>query len=107
MDDRTTAMLCLMGTIVLASVANTVLKQTQGFTRPIPVVIALCIMIVSFACKSQVMLYFPVGLVYTIFASSVIVLVNILAYVMYHQVPTSRTILGTLVILLGIGIINS
>lgn len=107
MDDKTRAILFLIVTIVFGSFANTAIKKTEGFTRPIPIVISLCFMTVAFACMSQVMLHFPVGIAYTIFASSVIVMVNILAYMMYHQVPTIRTLIGTMVILLGIFVINS
>lgn len=107
MEERTRAILFLIATVVLASFANTAIKKTEGFTRPIPIVVSLCLMTIAFACMSQVMLHFPVGLAYTVFASSVIVLVNVLAYVMYHQVPTPRTLLGTLVILIGIAVINS
>lgn len=105
MDDSR-AVTYLLITIVFGSLANTFVKQTEGFTLPGPIFLTVFFSLIAFACMSQVMLHFPVGLTYTIYASSVIVLVNILAYVMYRQFPTSSSILGTLVILCGIALMN-
>lgn len=97
----------LFGTIVFGSLANTFVKQTEGFTLLVPILLTLSFAMISFACMSQVMMHLPVGITYTIYASSVIVLVNILAYLMYRQLPTSTSIMGTLLVLCGIALINT
>ena len=107
MPDKKSAIIYLIGTIIAGSLANTYVKKTQGFTLLIPILLTICFVIVSFACMSKVMMILPVGETYTIYASSVIVLVNFLAYFMYGQIPTTQSILATIVILFGIALMNA
>ncbi|MGX2947304.1 DMT family transporter [Frederiksenia canicola] len=85
---------------------TTALKYSDGFTKPIPTVIALVAYTLSFYLVSIVFRTLPVGLVYAIWSGVGIVLTAVIAYFAFGQKPDLAGFIGMAMIIGGVLVIN-
>lgn len=88
---------------ILAEVAATTsLKSSEQFTRLVPSVIVVVGYAVAFYLLSIVLKTMQVGVAYAIWTSIGIVLVTILGFLFFKQVPDVPAIIGILLIAGGV-----
>lgn len=92
-----------IGSEVLATLA---LKQSDGFTQPIPSIVCALGYAIAFYFLSLVLKTVPIGIAYAIWAGMGIVLIAVISAFVYKQIPDMAAIIGMLLILAGVIIIN-
>lgn len=92
--------------ILAETVATTMMKASQGFTRLIPSVVVVIGYAISFYGLSQVVKQMNVGIAYSIWAGMGIFLVSIMSYLFYGQKLDWPALAGLMLIGLGIVVIQ-
>lgn len=92
--------------IVAETVATSMLKSTEEFTRLWPSVVVIIGYAVSFYCLSQALRVLPVGIAYAIWSAAGIVLVSLVAFLVYKQRLDLPALLGMGLIIAGVVVIN-
>lgn len=92
--------------IVLEVVATSLLKATQGFTRPGVTVLCVACYIASIGLVSQVVKSMPVGIAYAIWAGLGTTLVVLIGFVFLKQHLGAVTLLGVILIIGGVVLVN-
>lgn len=92
--------------VVAEAMSHVALKETDGFTKPIPSVLVMLGHIAAFAFLSQAMKGMPVGIVHAIWAGLAIITVTLLSTVIYRQHLELSTWLGMAFIAVGVAVIN-
>ena len=98
--------LLLFVAIACEVVATTALKATEGFTRPVPVLISLIGYGVAFFFLSLVLRTMPVGVVYAVWSGTGVVLITAVGWVLYRQALDVPAIAGIVLIIAGVAVIN-
>ena len=102
----TYAYIFLVLAIAFEVLATSFLKDTNGFTNLYPsllVIIALCICLFL---MSHTMKFIPVGIVYASWAGLGIVAITIVAVIKYNQIPNIPTIIGLVLIVVGVAVVH-
>ena len=102
----TFAYILLVLAIIFELLSTSFLKDTNGFTKLYPsliVIIALCICLFL---MSHTMKFIPVGIVYASWAGLGIVGITIIAVIKYKQIPNVPTIIGLVLIVVGVVIVH-
>lgn len=86
--------------------ATTALKESQGFTRPVPILFVVAGYGLSFYLLSIILRFFPIGLTYAIWAGTEIVLITLVGYFFYGQKLDYPALAGILLIIAGVALIN-
>ncbi|SMY32803.1 DMT family transporter [Photobacterium andalusiense] len=102
----TNVYLILFISIIAETLATTMMKASEGFTRLIPSLIVLIGYAISFYGLSQVVKIMNIGIAYAIWAGIGIFLVSILSYFVYQQKLDLPALLGLVLIAAGIIIIQ-
>jgi small multidrug resistance pump len=92
--------------IAFEVVATTALKETQGFTRLAPSLIAIIGYGLAFYFLSLTLKVLPVGVMYAIWSGAGIVLVAILGWLVFRQALDVPAMIGIALILAGVLMIN-
>lgn len=92
--------------VVAEAMSHLALKQTNGFTNPIPSAIVLVGHLAAFVFLSQAMKNMPVGIVHAIWAGLAIVAVSLLSTLVYRQHLEPMTWAGMGLIVVGVVLIN-
>lgn len=92
--------------IVLETIATTLLKSTEEFTRPVPTLLMALGYIGAFYCLSITLRSMPVGIAYAIWSALGIVLVTAMGIIFYKQYLDTPAYLGLGLIIAGVVIIN-
>jgi len=92
--------------IICETVATSVLKKTEQFTKLLPSVIFIAMMGAAFYFLSLALKGIPIGIAYAIWSAVGIVLISIIAYFAYQQTLDWPAIIGIGFIVLGVVIIN-
>ncbi|MBF0785055.1 multidrug efflux SMR transporter [Muribacter muris] len=87
-------------------VGTTSLKYSDGFSKPVPTIIALLFFGLAFYFVSIVFKTLPVGLVYAIWSGVGIVITAIIAFFAFGQKPDLAGFLGMALIIAGVLVIN-
>jgi len=93
---------------VISEVIGTMLLPvSENFTKPIPtfgltIAYILAFYFLTFALKS-----IPIAIVYATWAGLGVFLISILGYFIYEQVLQWQSILGLILIVLGVAIVNT
>lgn len=96
-----------LGIAIVAEVlATSSLKASDGFTRLLPSLGAVCGYGLSFYCLSLTLRHIPVGVVYAIWSGVGIVLISIMGWWLFDQVLSPAAILGIGLIALGVLVLN-
>lgn len=102
----TNVYLILFISIIAETLATTMMKASEGFTRLIPSLIVLIGYAISFYGLSQVVKIMNIGIAYAIWAGISIFLVSILSYFVYQQKLDLPALFGLVLIAAGIIIIQ-
>jgi small multidrug resistance pump len=96
----------LLIAVTFEVIGTSLLKATDGFTRPVPTVITLGAYATSFYVMALTLRTIPVGIAYAIWAGLGVVLIIAIAWVVYRQELDGPAILGSALILAGVLIVN-
>ncbi|SMY32212.1 Multidrug transporter EmrE [Photobacterium malacitanum] len=98
----TNVYLILFISIIAETLATTMMKASEGFTRLIPSLIVLIGYAISFYGLSQVVKIMNIGIAYALWAGIGIFLVSTLSYFVYQQKLDFPALLGLVLIAAGI-----
>jgi len=87
-------------------VATSALKATDGFTRPLPVLVSLVGYGLAFFLLSLVLRTMPVGIAYAVWAGTGVVLITAVGWLLYRQPLDLPAVAGIALILAGVAVIN-
>ena len=102
----TYAYIFLAFAIVLEITGTSLVKDTAGFTRWIPSIICLGTICVSYYLMSHVVSFIPVGITYATWSGLGITAITIIGVLKYNQIPNIPTIIGLVLIIVGVIIVN-
>lgn len=92
--------------VIMEAVAMTALKASSNFTKWIPIVI----MIVGYGSSFYFMLLalrtIPMGITYSIWAGTGVILIATIGAIKYHEIPDVAAVIGMMLIVAGIVIIR-
>lgn len=92
--------------IVIEVTGTNCIKASEGFTKPIPTVIAIIAFVCSLYLLSIISKILPIGIVYAVWSGIGIVLTSIIAYFIFGQKLTLTDFIGIGLILVGVLVIN-
>ena len=92
--------------VIAETLSHVALKETEGFTRPIPSALVLTGHLAAFMFLSQAMKGMPVGIVHALWAGLAIITVTLLSTVIYRQHLDLTTWFGMGFVAVGISMIN-
>jgi small multidrug resistance pump len=98
--------LALALAIGLEVFATTMLKASDGLSKPLPAVVTLVSYGISFFFLSQALKELPTGVAYAIWSGIGIVLVSLLSWLFFKQRLDTPALTGIGFILLGVVVIN-
>lgn len=94
----------LLCAILLEVVGTAGLKLSEGFTKPLFTIGALCCYAASFYFLSVTLKSIPVGVAYAIWSGLGIVLTTIVGYFLFAQKLPMASVAGIVLIVAGVGI---
>jgi small multidrug resistance pump len=98
--------LYLLVAILFEVVATTALKETYGFTRLIPSLVAIVGYAFAFYFLSLTLRSMPVGVVYAIWCGAGIIFITAIGWVWFRQALDMPALIGMGFIMAGVAIIN-
>ena len=96
----------LLIAIAFEVAATSALKETQGFTRLIPSLVAVTGYALAFYFLSLPLRTLPVGVVYAIWCGGGIILITAIGWVIFQQALDFPAMVGVALILAGVLVIN-
>ena len=96
----------LIVAVFFGTASNSFAKSAEGFTKLIPSIMSAVTIILCMYSLSNVMKILPVGLTYASFAGLCIIATSFIGFVKFNQLPNLYSILGLLLIVMGVGIVN-
>ena len=93
--------------IILEITGTSYIKDTEGFTRWVPSIICLVTICFSYYLMSHVVGFIPVGITYATWSGLGIVAITIIGVFKYNQIPNIPTIIGLVLIIIGVIIVNT
>ena len=103
----TYAYLFLAFAIILEITGTSFVRDTEGFTKWIPSLICLITICFSYYLMSHVVSVIPVGITYATWSGLGIAAITIIGIFKYYQIPNFPTIVGLILIILGVIIVNT
>ena len=103
----TYAYIFLAFAIVLEITGTSFVKDTAGFTRWVPSIICLATICFSYYLMSHVVSFVPVGITYATWSGLGIAAITIIGVFKYNQIPNIPTIIGLVLITVGVIIIGT
>lgn len=92
--------------IVAEVIATSFLKQSDGFTRPIPTVVMSIGYIIAFFFLSLTLREVPTGIAYAIWSGVGIVLITAIAWIVQGQRLDAPAMIGMALIIAGVLVMN-
>lgn len=92
--------------IAFEVIATSALKESAGFTRLVPSLIAACGYAIAFYLLSLALRSMPVGIVYAVWAGAGIVLITAVGWLVFKQSLDLPAMIGIALIVAGVLIIN-
>ena len=93
--------------IVLEITGTSFVKDTEGFTRWVPSIICLGTICISYYLMSHVVVFVPVGITYATWSGLGIAAITVIGVFKYNQIPNVPTIIGLVLIIIGVVIVNT
>ena len=93
--------------IVLEITGTSFVKDTAGFTRWVPSIICLATICFSYYLMSHVVSFIPVGITYATWSGLGIAAITIIGVFKYNQIPNIQTIIGLVLITIGVIIVST
>ena len=103
----TYAYIVLVFAIIFEITGTSFVKDTAGFTKWLPSAICLVTICISYYLMSHVVTYVPLGITYATWAGLGIASITIIGIIKYNQVPNIPTIIGLILIIIGVVIVNT
>lgn len=100
------AYLYLTLAVVAELFGSNLLKYADGFTKLVPTIFALLAYGGSFYFLSLTLKYFPLNIVYAVWGGMGIVLITLISVFVFHVSINWQTVLGTILIVVGVVIVN-
>jgi len=100
------AYLYLAIAIIAEVTATSALKASAEFTKLIPSIIVVVGFLVALYFMTLVLRTIPVGITYAVWSGLGIVLVSLVSFVLYKEIPDTPAIIGMGFIILGVVVIN-
>ena len=92
---------------VLEITGTSFVKDTAGFTRWVPSIICLATICFSYYLMSHVVSFIPVGITYATWSGLGIAAITIIGVFKYNQIPNIPTIIGLVLIIVGVIIVST
>ena len=92
--------------IIFGTASNSFAKSADGFTQWLPSFASAVTIILCMYALSNVMKEIPIGVTYASFAGLCIVATAVVGIVKYNQLPNFFTIIGLLLIIIGVLMVN-
>ena len=102
----TYAYIFLVIAIIFELISTSLLRDTDGFTRVYPSMIVITALCICLYLMSHSMKFIPVGIVYASWAGIGIVGITIIAAVKYKQIPNIPTVIGLVLIIIGVVVVH-
>ena len=97
----------LLAAISFGIIANGYfLKVSEGFTKFIPSILGTIIILLAYFSLSKAMETIPVGFTYATYGSLTTIGVTVLALFKFNQMPNIYSIIGIILILIGVILVN-
>ena len=103
----TYAYIFLAFAILLEITGTSFVKDTAGFTRWVPSIICLATICFSYYLMSHVVSFIPVGITYATWSGLGIAAITIIGVIKYNQIPNIPTIIGLILIIVGVIIVST
>jgi multidrug transporter EmrE-like cation transporter len=101
-----TPLITLLLAINSEIVSTIALRESQGFSKPLPTFIALVGFIASLFFLSLALKTMPVGTLYALWAGIGTAATLFISYLLYHEVLTVPQLLGVGLIMIGVILLN-
>ncbi len=101
------AYLHLVVAIVAEVIATSALKASDGFTRPLPVLVVVAGYGVAFYFLALTLRVFPIGIAYAIWSGLGIVLISLVGWFWYRQSLDPAALVGLGLIVAGVVVVNA
>ena len=101
-----TAYIILIVAVALGTAANGFAKGAQGFTLLIPSFLTAITIVGCMYALSLVMKTIPVGITYASFAGLCIIATTVVGIFKFNQMPNLYTIIGLVLIIVGVLMVN-
>ena len=103
----TIAYIFLAFAVALEVTGTSFVKDTEGFTKWLPTLICLFTICFSYYLMSHVVNFVPVGITYATWSGLGIAAITIIGIIKYNQIPNIPTIIGLILIIVGVIIIST
>ena len=100
------AYLYLFGAILFEVTGTLLLPLSKNFTKPILSIGILTSYSISFYLLTYAVKGIPIAIAYSTWAGVGILLITLLGYVFYHQSLQWQSLIGLVLIVLGVSIVN-
>jgi small multidrug resistance pump len=98
----------LLGVAIAGEIISTgTLKATEGFTKWMPSLICILAITICMYTMSHVMKVLPIGITYATWSGVGIVALSLIGVFKYKQIPNIPTLVGLLLIIIGVVIVNT
>ena len=98
--------LVLIIAVICGTASNSFANSANGFTKLVPSIYSIITIILCMYLLSQVMKFLPVGITYASFAGLTIIATVIVGVIKYNQVPNLYSIIGLILIVIGVLMVN-
>jgi|TARA_Y100000817_G_scaffold50715_1_gene36478 small multidrug resistance pump len=92
--------------VFLGVTSNSFAKSAEGFTLLVPSIITAITIVFCMYALSLVMKNIPMGITYASFAGLTIIATVIVGVIKYNQVPNLYSIIGLILIVIGVLMVN-
>ena len=97
----------LIGAIFCEVIGTMLLPLSENFSKPLPSITLLIAYILAFYLLTFALEGIPIAIAYSTWAGMGIMLISILGKILYDQALQWQTILGLILIVIGVIIVNS
>ena len=99
--------LILILAILFEVIGTIMLPMSHGFTRLVPSLFIISLYILSFYCLSLITNKIPLAILYSTWAGCGVFLVSLISYLYYGQKLNIESIIGLILIVLGVAVVNT
>lgn len=92
--------------IVIEVIGSNCIKASNGFSKPLPTIIAIGAFVIALYLLSIITKTLPLGIVYAVWSGVGIVLTTLVALFVFGQTPDLPSIIGMALIVAGVLVIN-
>lgn len=92
--------------IVSEVIATSALKASQGFSRPLPLLVVVAGYGLAFYCLSLTLRAIPLGVAYAVWSGVGIALITLVGWVVYRQALDIGAIIGIALIICGVVVLQ-